>query len=124
MRQVQLLETFNIHQKKEALGKYDFKNQAVAIIVPMFDESHRVIQEEDRPLYKAQQADAKVLFEHIASTQEKGRVRILGSGDEANETDERFDHLILLHEFVAFEQEYVVEGLRENNPQLQISELN
>jgi hypothetical protein len=123
MKRESLFDAFDVNQKMELLIKHDFSNQAVAIIVPTFDESYRLIEAYDQPLYWEQRRDATNLLHHIASKQNKGMVHILYSGDEANETDTKFDHLILLHEFVSSEQVYIVEGLRESSENLQVSEL-
>jgi len=123
MKRVQLFETFDIYKKIEGVNENDFTNKAVAIIVPTLDESCRLIKEADRPLYETQQEDARILFGHISSMQEGGSVRILSDGDEINETGACFDHVMLLHEFIPVEQSYIVEGLYETNPSLQVSEL-
>jgi len=119
----QLFETFNINQRVEALEKNIFTHQNVAIVVPMFDESQRFIELDDPELYISQLKDAISLSHQIAATQIEGSVCVLPDGDEANEINRKFDHLILLHEFVSFEAFYVIEGLRENNKNLQVTEI-
>ena len=118
-----VFETFNINQKIEGLKHNNFTGQDVAIIVPTFDKLHRLIKEYDQPLYWAQKKNASMLLHHIVSKQNSGSVCILYDKDEVNETDRKFDHMIFLYEFTASEQAEVLDGLRENNKNLQIIEL-
>ena len=119
-----VFEAFNVNQKNAVgLRNEDFENRNVAIMVPTFDESHRLIEKEDSALYFTQRDDASILLEYIETNQKRGHVQILNDGDVANETNEKFDHVVFLHEFIESEQQYVLDGLRENNTSLTFTEL-
>ena len=115
--------TFKMNEKMRELQTDDFAYQTVAIIVPTFDAKHRLIQESDQSLYWAQRQNAGKLLLYITSKQEIGSVCILQDGDEANETNRKFDSVIFLHEFVASEQAYITDGLCKNNPNLKVINL-
>ena len=115
-----------IQERKERLRHVDFVGQQVAIIAPTLDETCQFIKRYNPQRHWQQSCEASMLLHHVASMQSKGnkgRVCILADGDEANETDQRFDYVIFLHNFLAIERNYILEGLREHNEQLQIIDL-
>jgi len=118
-----IFETFDINKKVEVLMSTDFNNQNIAILVPTFDESFRLIKEDDQPLYWIQRQDASFLLHYLISQHDNISVCILENTDEANETDTKFDQAILLHEFTEVERSYAVSSLQENNENLQIIEI-
>ena len=119
----QLFETFDMKEKVKELVQTDFTEKKVAIMVPNFDESGRLIKEEDPVLYHAQKRDASYLLHEIILRQGIRHIEILSGGDEANEKEKVFDHLILLHEFIPSEETYIIEGLCENNLALFVTKL-
>jgi len=117
------IRTFNIYQKIKELKSEDFTGQNVAIVIPMFDESYNIIEEKNASFHWTQKRDASLLLHYIISKKNSGYVCILQNGDEANETERKFDQVIFLHKFTPSEQAYIIDGLRENQTNLRITEL-
>ena len=103
-----IFETFGTNQKIEKLEHNSFTNQEVAIIVPKFDKSHRLIKEYDQLLYWRQKQNASLLLHHIALRQNNGSVCILQNDDDTNEMNRRFDYVIFLHDFIESEKENIL----------------
>lgn len=116
-------KTFSIDERMKDLEQYNFTNQNVAIIVPTVNQNGHWTPRLDEALYDTQRKDASKLLHYIASKLNNVRVCILRDGDEANETNKKFDNVIFLHEFTTAEQEYVRIGLCENSPNLKMIEL-
>ena len=120
-----VFESHVIKEATETLGKINFDGKQVAIITPTIDESGRDIAIHDPALYDTQRIDASYLMASIAGKQkdDHGRVKVFQNFDEVNDSDDAFDYLIFLHEFMDFEHGHVLEALRENNRDLTYIEL-
>jgi len=114
----------NINQKIEKLKHINFNDQEIAIAIPTLNTSHQLIEQKDPVLYWAQRRDASVLLHYIRPKQNNGAVCILLNRDEANDADRKFDQVIFIHEPIASEKEYIINGLQKNNKNLKIIELH
>ena len=99
----------------------DFWGKNVIIAVPTYDESYRNIETEDRELFMAQKSDAYKLARFILTKVRANLVRVVTDvdtiDDVANFASKPASTLILLHEFLEFEKELLIEELVENREQ-------
>ena len=121
----QVFETFKVEEKIEELKEFVkcpklsvFENKYIIIVVPSFDESGRYIKKDDKELYLAQKSDARQLSNFLRENA-KAKVEVVTNSDEiynvVDSSDEPIDFLILLHEFIPSEKDYVVAEMKENH---------
>jgi len=116
----------NIDQKIEKLKHINFNDQEIAIVIPTLNTSHQLIEQTDPVLYWAQRRDASGVLHYIGSKQSKqndGAVCILLNRDEAHDINRKFDQVIFIHEPIASEKEYIIDGLQKSNENIKIIEL-
>jgi len=114
----------NINQKIEKLKHIDFDNQEIAIAIPTLNTSHQLIEQNDPVLYWTQRKDASVVLHYIRPKQNNEAVCILLNRDEAHDISRKFDQVIFIHELIASEKEYIINGLQNNNKNLRVIELH
>jgi len=136
----QVFETFKIEDKIEELkilvkssklGVFDDKH--IIIVVPSFDESNRYIKKDDKELYLAQKSDAKWLSSFLINSTKAKTVEIVTDLHElhsvVDSSSEPIKFVILLHEFIQHEKDYVIREMKEDyleqkvNEDLQVIEL-
>ena len=126
----QLFETFDLNEKMEelkvALNDKElacFKGKRIVVAVPSFDESVRHIQTADPELYNAQIKDAEK-FVKLIDEQLKFKNNTAESLDTLSDSKyaasvvdkhtQPVDYLILLHEFIRSEKNFLVDEMRED----------
>jgi len=121
-----LFDTFDIKQKIEELKCFFrcpdlsvFDSKHIVIATPSLDESGRCIKQDDPELFDCQEQDAHHLASFIMNHTEADAVSIITDSQKAyklvDSVCKPLDFLILLHEFIPSEKEYIVSELKEEN---------
>jgi len=121
-----LFDTFDIKQKIEELKGFfscsdlsAFDSKHIVIAIPSLDESGRFIKQDDPELFDYQDQDAHYLANFIMGHTEADAVSILVDSQKVyklvDSISEPLDFLILLHEFIPSEKDYLVSKLQKEN---------
>ena len=131
--QGEMIETPQINDKELlqiVLGEATrdvLNGQYFVIIVPSLDEWMCPIYSADKTLFHSQQEDAHVLAQHMMISMGADLVTII---TDYNKVDASFDNVtgevscvILLHEFIDFEKNTILEKLEKQNADFEYFEL-
>ena len=120
-------EIFEIYRTEDQIANLEsqtswenFDNKHIVIAVPTYcNETVRFIEGEDQELFLVQKRDAGVLARRIMRNSQARSVRILTNADEADDFVDRLrepvDIVVFVHEFLEFEQAYILESFGEKN---------
>ena len=119
-----LFETFDLSEIIEELKSLlknkdfsDFDNKHIVIAVPLFDEGMHNIKKYDKELFSAQLNDAQQLQKFLTKNTNAKIVDVVVEAYEAHKIIDRYcsvDDLILLHEFMPVEQDYLTTVLKKD----------
>jgi len=127
-----IFEGFRIEYKIKELSSMikqaslDLSGGNVVIILPMYDESMRLIELEDQALFQIQNSDAHALAEHVILNMGADCVSIINSFNGvrnlSNDAISQLTCFIFLHEFINAEKNMILTELMKTRQDLKYFE--